>query len=278
MSGVSVLILTRNEEQDLPGCLASVAWSDDVHVFDSLSTDATAHIAENFGAHLSSRAFDGYATQRNAALHGLLFKHPWVLLLDADERVPEPLRDELAALMARGPAAEVSAYRLRRRDFFQGRWLKHAQITPFYLRLVRPSKVCYEREINEMLRVDGQIEDLLQPFDHHPFSKGIAHWMAKHNQYSTMEAELIARGSRGAWSARDLLARDFHRRRAAQKALFYRMPWRPILKFVYMFVVRRAFLDGRAGVTYAVLQSIYEYMIVLKTRELEACTEPRRER
>src|SRR5215475_15062692 len=88
---ISVLILTKNEEQDLPGCLQSVAWSDDVHVFDSFSTDGTAAIAKARGARLTRRVFDGYASQRNAALHGLSFQHDWVLSLDADERVPEAL-------------------------------------------------------------------------------------------------------------------------------------------------------------------------------------------
>jgi hypothetical protein len=164
----------------------------------------------------------------------------------------------------------VAGGRLRRRDIWWGRWLKHAQISPFFIRLVRVGRARYEREINEVLRVDGDIVDLREPFDHFPFSKGLDHWLAKHNVYSRMEAELIAHGGAVVCSWRTaLLGADFNERRVHQKALFYRMPARPLVKFLYMVVWRRALLDGWPGVRYAILQSIYEYMIVLKVRELE---------
>jgi glycosyltransferase involved in cell wall biosynthesis len=268
---ISVLILTKNEEQDLPGCLQSVAWSDDVHVFDSHSTDNTVAIAEAQGAMVIQRTFDGYASQRNAALHGLPFRHPWVLILDADERIPQPTADALK-LFALAPANDAVAARLRRRDFFLGTWLKHAQISPYYIRLVRPERVRYEREINEVLKVDGEVVDLAEPFDHFPFSKGLRHWIEKHNTYSTMEARIAwaARHENGQVSWRSaFIGNDFNERRIHQKEIFYRMPFRPLVKWLYMVIIRRAFLDGRAGLVYAALQAIYEYFIVLKTRELD---------
>lgn len=266
---ISVLILTKNEERDLPGCLASVQWSDDIHVFDSMSTDRTADICRAAGVHFRQREFDGFASQRNAALSTCRFLHDWVLIVDADERVPSPLADEMRRFVGNA-APDVAASRMRRRDFFMGTWLRHAQISPYYIRLVRPSRVRYERQINEVLKVDGGIADLLEPFDHYPFSKGISQWISKHNEYSTMEARMVAATRSGTipFSLRSaFLARDFNERRFHQKELFYRMPARPLVKWLYMMVVRRAFLDGRAGLTYAALQSIYEYMIVLKTRE-----------
>lgn len=276
---VSVLILTRNEQQDLPACLASVAWSDDVHVFDSFSTDATVAIAKAAGARVHQRVFDDYATHRNAALHEVPFKHPWVFLLDADERPTPELSAEMLRAVASACASQTettSGYRLRRRDFLFGTWLKHAQISPFYVRLVRPERVCYTRAINEVIEVTGPVADLAGPLDHYPFSKGISHWVAKHNLYSTMEAELIFRqqGLQGP-SVRTAIGHDdFHQRRVHQKAIFYHLPGRPILKFLYMVFVRGAVLDGRAGLTYAVLQSFYEYLIVLKTKELKRAAIP----
>ncbi len=266
---VSVLILTRNEAQDLPGCLASVAWSDDIHVLDSDSTDGTVEIARAAGAHVRQRTFDDYATQRNAALRECPFRHPWVFLLDADERPTPELAQEMLARTMTGDTG-VLAYRVRRRDFLWGRWLRHAQISPFYIRLVRPEHARYTRAINEVLEVDGPVGDLKAPLDHFPFSKGMAWWFRKHDVYSTMEAQLIAgRATLQQPSVRTALwGRDFHQRRLHQKALFYRLPGRPILKWLYMMIVRRAFLDGHAGMTYAALQSIYEYMIVVKTEEL----------
>ncbi|QHE75918.1 glycosyltransferase family 2 protein [Hydrogenophaga sp. PBL-H3] len=268
MIPISVLILTRNEQQDLPGCLESVAWSDDVQVLDSFSTDATVSIAEAAGARVTQRAFDGYASQRNAGLR-MPFKHAWVLTVDADERVPAALQQEMHAFVA---AAEphVAAARMRRRDIWWGVWLRRSQISPLYVRLVRPDRVHYEREINEVLVADGPIADLRQPFDHYPFSKGLDHWLSKHNTYSRMEAELILSRSiaKPSWRTA-LVGSDFNERRVHQKAIFYRLPARPLIKLVYMLVWRRGLLDGVAGIRYAILQSIYEYMIVLKVKERE---------
>lgn len=266
----SVLILTKNEAADLPGCLASVAWSDDVHILDSESTDNTREIAEAHGAIVTVRRFDGYATQRNAGL-ALPFKHPWVLVLDADERPTPELSAEIQRVTAE-PPTNVAAFQLRRKDFLWGQWLKHAQMTPFYLRLFRVGQVQYTREVNEVAEVigSGEIRDLAAPLDHFPFSKGLSHWVAKHNVYSTREAQLLASGAASAKaSLRDaLFAKEFSDRRVAQKAIFYRMPFRPGIKWLYMMFVRGAVLDGSAGFTYATLQAIYEYMISLKTREL----------
>jgi glycosyltransferase involved in cell wall biosynthesis len=270
---VSVLILTRDEQRDLPGCLASVSWSDDIHVFDSQSTDATTEIARAAGAHIHTRAFDDYATHRNAALATIPFKHPWVFLLDADERpTPELSREiqQVAQQLAFAAQPETAALRVRRRDHLFGTWLKHAQLSPFYIRLVRPERAHYTRAINEVLEIDGSVGSLSYPLDHYPFSKGIAKWVEKHNLYSTMEAELIVRnqGLQNPSLLTALRHPDFHTRRLHQKAIFYRLPGRPFLKWLYMVLGRGAILDGAAGLTYATLQAFYEYLIVLKTKEL----------
>jgi glycosyltransferase involved in cell wall biosynthesis len=271
---ISVLILTKNEELDLPACLDSVSWCDDVFVFDSMSTDrtqeiATGEIAASRGVHFAQRKFDGYSAQRNAALEHLPFRHEWIFILDADERPTPELSSEMQRAAAAAPA-DVSGFRLRRRDFFEGTWLKHAQLSPFYIRMVRRGKARYTREVNEVLEVEGGIADLQSPLDHYPFSKGIAHWIEKHNVYSTMEAKVVAEGlsrSQASWKIA-LFGKDFHERRIAQKAIFYGLPARPLLKWCYMMFVRRAILDGGAGIAYSNLQAIYEYFIVLKTREL----------
>ena len=266
---ISVLILTRNEQNDLPACLSSVSWSDDIHVFDSHSTDNTVEIAKAAGAHVHTRIFDDYATHRNAALASITFKYPWVFLPDADERPTPALSREMQQIALAAPD-QTSAFRVRRRDFLFDTWLKHAQISPFYIRLVRPERVRYTRAINEVLEVDGPVAELSYPLNHYPFSKGIARWVEKHNLYSTMEAELIVR-SQGLQNPSLLTALrdpDFHTRRLHQKAIFYRLPARPLLKWMYMVFLRRAILDGAAGLAYATLQAFYEYLIVLKTKEL----------
>ncbi|WP_420995480.1 glycosyltransferase family 2 protein [Cupriavidus sp. 30B13] len=269
--GVSVLILTRNEEQDLPGCLQSVAWSDDIHVYDSMSTDATVEIARRFGAHVTQRPFDNWASHQNWGLRNIAFRHPWVFYIDADERMTPALAEQVRA--AARSAREEVAFRVERRDFFLGTWLRHVQTAPFYLRLFRPERMRYERLVNPISIPDGPAGDLSGYLDHFPFSKGLSQWIARHNSYSTLEAQQTIDNRRGnaEFSLREaLFARDFHRRHAHQKELFYRIPMRPLAKFLLLYLGKRGFLDGRAGLTYAILQSVYEYFIVIKTHELTA--------
>ena len=276
---ISVLILTKNEQLDLPSCLESVAWSDDIHVYDSMSTDNTVAIAEQFGAKVTQRgygesklAFGGdESVHRNWGLKNIAFKYPWIFVIDADERVTPGLLDAMNAAV-KEPNSYV-AFRIQRRDFFMGTWLKHVQTSPFYIRLFKPEKVHHERVINTVTIVDGPIRDITGYLDHFPFSKGIGYWIERHNSYSRFEAQQIVdnRKNQASFSLKKVfIAKDFNERRFHQKELFYRLPFRPLIKFLILYVGKRGFLDGRAGFIYAVLQSIYEYFIVLKTRELAA--------
>ena len=268
---ISVVILTKNEEADLPGCLESVAWCDDVHVLDSLSTDATVEIAQRAGASVVQRKFDNWSSHQNWGLANIPFKHPWVFYLDADERMTAELVQEVQRAVLN--PGENAAFRVQRRDFFLGRWLKHAQTTPFYLRLFRPERMRYERLVNPISIPDGPVGQIPGFLDHFPFNKGVGHWLERHNSYSSFEASQILENRRQHQSfhaMRAFTCKDFNERRFHQKELFYRLPGRPLLKWCYMMFVRGAILDGRAGIAYANLQAIYEYFIVLKTRELTA--------
>jgi len=270
MTGISVLILTKNEQQDLPGCLESVAWSDDIHVYDSMSTDDTVKIAKNFGARVTQRPFDNWSNHQNWGLQNIPFKHQWVFYIDADERMTIELVEEVIA--AANIEKYAVAFRIRRRDFFNSTWLKHVQASPFYMRLFRPERMRYERLVNPISIPDGPVSQLNGNLDHFPFSKGIGHWLERHNAYSKFEAEQIInnRKQNKAFSiVKAFTASDFHERRFNQKELFYRMPLRPLIKFILFYFVKRGFLDGRAGLCYSILQAIYEYMIVLKVDELQ---------
>ncbi len=267
---ISILILTKNEQQDLPGCLDSVQWCDDVHVYDSFSTDKTLEIAESRGCKITQRVFDNWAAHQNWAMSNINFKHPWVLYIDADERVSEGLRNAISAFDY--STTNAVAFNIQRRDFaWNQRWLKYTQISPFYLRLFKPDKMRYERLVNPVSVPDGPVGKMDGYLDHFPFSKGILFWIQRHIGYANLEAQMrnedIAGKTR--FSLRKaLFAKDFAEKRYHQKGLFYKMPGRPMIKFLYMVVWRRAFLDGRAGITYATLQSIYEYFIVLRGREI----------
>jgi len=268
---VSVLILTKNEEKDLPACLESVAWSDDIHLYDSCSDDNTVNIAQEFGAHITERPFDNWSAHQNWGLTNIPFKYEWVFYIDADERMSDSLITAINTAILQVDQ-KVNGFRVQRRDFFLGKWLKHVQTTPYYIRLFRPDKVHYERLVNPVTIVDGAVGQLSGYLDHYPFSKGISHWLNRHNNYSTFEAKQIYENqlNNEVFSIfKAFIAKDFQTRRYHQKELFYRLPARPLIKFFILYFLKQGFLDGSPGFTYAVLQSIYEYMIILKFHELK---------
>lgn len=265
---ISVLILTLNEEANLAGCLDSLGGFDDVVVLDSFSTDRTLEIARARGARVEQRGFDNYAAQRNFGLNGIRYRHPWVLMLDADERVPPELRDEMRAAVAAAPM-DAAMYLVRRRDHLFGRWIRRSSGYPTWFgRLVRIGRVRVGRPINEEYHAEGQVLRLEQHLDHYPFNKGFSEWIAKHDRYSTMEAQLRLQqcGDRVPFAA--LASTDPLRRRKTQKALAYALPGRPLLMFLALYLLRGGFLEGRAGYTFCRLRAWYEFMIDLKYREL----------
>ncbi len=269
---VSVLILTLNEEANLPRCLESVAWSDDVVVFDSHSSDRTVEIAGAAGARVIQRVFDNYASQRNAALTEVKYQNPWVLLVDADECWPREIYEEIKEAIAGN--GDVSIYYFLRRDMFMGRWLRRSAGYPTWAgRLVRRGEVTVERTVNEEYHTRGNKGYLKGHFIHHPFNRGVAHWLDRHNRYSSMEAQALVEETKGDLRLRDLFSRDPARRRKCVKQLAYRLPCRPWLVFCYLYFFRLGFLDGIAGLTYCRLRMMYEYMIDFKLRELRRCRE-----
>jgi len=267
---VSILILTFNEEMNLPACLTSVVWSDDIVVFDSFSSDRTVDIAKAAGARVFQRAFDDYGSQREAARVSVEYKYPWVLALDADERVDDELREEIIALMSSPSAVNHVAYRVRRKDHFMGRWIKHSTLYPsWFIRLYRHQAVRYEpRTVHEYPEITGPVGELNGHLIHHSFNKGLADWVHKHIRYAGLEARENLRHVASCsidWAG--LFSFDPVRRRRTLKGLSFRLPFRPLLRFIYMYVLRRGILDGYSGFTYCCLISIYEYLIVLSIKE-----------
>ena len=152
---------------------------------------------------------------------------------------------------------------------FFGKWLKHSLASSTWGgRLVRIGSVRVERDINEEYHTEGKKGYLNGEFEHHPFNKGIAFWLERHNRYSSMEAAALIQEVRGRLRFRDLFSGDPTVRRKYLKQLAFRMPCRPSLVFCYLYFVRLGFLDGRAGLTYCRLRAMYEYMIDLKVKEL----------
>ena len=266
---VSVFIQTLNEQDNLPRCLEGLTWSDDIVVLDSYSSDKTLEVARATGARIYQREYDGRANNQNWAVENIEFKHPWVYYSDADEVVPPELRDEMLTATSDPNRPEV-AYRVRFRNMLFGRWIKRSSMYPSWIpRLWRPEKIRWKREANPVAMIDGPVGFLENHFYHYSFNKGLHAWFEKHNKYSSYEAqEAIRELDHGYIDWRGLIAVDPARRRQSLKRLSFRLPCRPFMRFAYMYLLKGGFLDGRPGLTYCTLLSIYEYMICCKVREL----------
>ncbi|MCK4870198.1 MAG: glycosyltransferase family 2 protein, partial [Gammaproteobacteria bacterium] len=183
MMPVSVLVLTFNEDKNIANCLRSIVnWSDDVVVLDSFSTDHTRDIVLSHpGVRFLERAFDGYAKQRNYALQEIEYKHPWLLMIDADEQLTPELAKEITEAMSSVDSG-TALFRMRRKDYFMGKWLRHSSGYPTWFgRLMRIGSVWIDREINEEYHTSDKIVELDGHLLHYPFNKGIKDWIEKHN-------------------------------------------------------------------------------------------------
>lgn len=264
---ISFLVLTLNEEQNLPRCLASVQWAEDMLVLDSFSTDRTVEIARQAGARVLQRRFDDFAGQRNFGLQQGGLKHDWVLHLDADEVVTPELKGELLKVVK---AADKDAYRVASKMMFQDRWLKYSGMFPTYqVRLGRKDKLAFAQVGHgqrETLAAE-RVGTLREPLLHYSFSKGMVDWIEKHRRYANDEAGHFVNQLAGeAVDWRGLFGDAMRRRRALKHLAFY-LPARPALRFLYMYGLRRGFLDGRPGLEYCRLLSCYERMITENIRE-----------
>ena len=271
---VSVLVLTRNEEANIAACLKSVGWADEVFVVDSFSTDRTVVIAERLGAKVSAHRFQGYAAQRNWALGHLPFSNDWVLMLDADERVPAALAAEIARV-ARDPLEDHAGFYLKFRHIFLGRWLKHGGLYPTWvLRLFRRQRVrIEERPLNEHAILDGAAGYLQQAFDHQD-RKPLADWVARHNRYAGLEAEEFLQETLAGGYDSSIRIRfrgsQAERKRWIKLKVWNRLPLllRPFLFFFRNYFLKLGFLDGRPGFVYHVLWSFW-YPFLVSARILE---------
>ncbi|MDX2146995.1 MAG: glycosyltransferase family 2 protein [Planctomycetota bacterium] len=271
--GVSVLVLTKNEEMNIASCLRSLAFSDDVVVLDSGSTDRTVEIARAFpNVRVVTRPFDTEYLQRNHGLHGIQYKNKWVYVCDADERVPAELAAELSAI-ASDPANPHAAYRLRYRNMFMGQWLRRCSGAGVWLiRMVQPALARYEvRQTNVHPIVEGTIGEISGRFDHYSFNAGLIRWFRKHNYYSDREAiEAVRVRDSGLAKVGDVRSSDPIVRRRAMKNLSFFLPARGVWRFANDFFIRGGARDGKAGFLYCTLIAMYEYWIELKTKEQRA--------
>ncbi len=269
---LSIVILTKDEEANLPRTLKSVApLGAAVYVVDSGSTDRTLDIARSFGCTVATRAFTTYADQLNWALENLPLESRWVMRLDADERFTPELVEELREVLPGAPAT-VTGFELKRRVYFWGRWIRHGGYYPTWLFRIwrRGTARCEPRWMDEhMVSTGGAVRKLRHDIidENH---KGLTFWVDKHNRYADREVK-------------DLLAIAAERRRisvtgqAGQrrwlKANVYARSPRFLRAFAYWFLryfVQLGFLDGVPGLVFHFNQALwYRLLVDAKLRELE---------
>ena len=264
---VSVLILTCNKSANLPACLGALAWCDDIVVVDSGSTDDTVEIAERHGARILKRPFDTFASQRNFGLEHGNMRYEWVLHLDADEILTDAFVSALGRLDAPN---NLDGYRVPSKLMLFGQWLHYAGMYPTYqVRLGHKERLRF-KQVGHGQREDVALERVglfPEPYLHFSFSHGMRRWFEKHLRYASDEAELmlaLRAGASGSISGSPFATGSTERRRAV-KAWSARLPFalRPPLRFLYVYFFRQGFRDGRAGLTYALMTSVYEGMIAV---------------
>lgn len=275
---ISVLIPVKNEAANLRACLASVAWSDDVVVVDSGSTDGTAELARAAGARVVDFKWNGeFPKKKNWALANVAWKHDWVFIIDADERATPGLT---AAMEAALREDRYQGYYVNRRFWFLDGWLNHCGYYPSWnLRFFRHRLGRYERvavsaatdsgdnEVHEHVELQGAAGYLSGEMEHHAFPD-IATWVEKHNRYSNWEARLQVEASAVRDAAADGLEAGLARKRRLRR-LAWALPFRPALRFCYHYFWRAGFLDGYRGFVFCRLMGWYEFLSAAKARELK---------
>lgn len=272
---VSVVIPIKNEADNLGRCLDCVGWAGEVFVVDSHSTDNSANLALQHGAQVVQFDFNGtWPKKKNWALENLPFRNEWVFILDADEVLPLEAAEEFARAIAE--AGDIAGYWINRRFMFMGKWLRHSYYPNWNLRLFRHSLGRYEKltdadtrsgdnEVHEHVIVQGPTGRLRCEMDHYAFPT-VEVFVEKHNRYSNWEARVSA-DHQLFGTAAQISSQTVERRRRL-KQLSQRLPFRPLLRFLYIYIWQKGFLDGREGYYFARLHAVYELLSVAKTYEL----------
>jgi glycosyltransferase involved in cell wall biosynthesis len=271
---VSVLVPVKNEAENLRRCLPALAWAEEVFVIDSQSTDHTAEVAAEHGASVVQFHFNGrYPKKKNWALENLPFRNEWVLIVDADEVVIPELAAEIARRIQQD---EADGYYLNSHYYFLGRRIRHCgysecwNLRLFKHRLGRYERMpdetggrCGDNEAHEHVELAGRVLRLENELDHHAYPS-IATWVEKHNRYAIWEAAQYER-FRNEPIPTTIGPGQRFRRRLRKIAL--RLPMRPLIRFLYAYVLRLGFLDGLPGLIFCGLLAFYDLLILANRHE-----------
>jgi glycosyltransferase involved in cell wall biosynthesis len=243
---LSVAIITKNEEENLRACLQSIAFASQIIVVDSGSTDATLPIAAGFGCEIYQEDWLGFGPQKQLAIDKC--REPWILVLDADERIPQETAEVIKTIIT-NPSVREAGFSFPRRNYFQGRWIKHAGWWPDrIIRLFRKdSGRMTKATVHEALEVRGLVGVLEVPIEHFTESN-LSRILQKIDNYSTLGAqEAFKEGKRASTGSAFL---------------------RAFFTFFQDYFIRGGFLDGRPGLTLAVTDSVNKFFKYAKLSEL----------
>lgn len=264
---ISIVILTKNEELDLPKALKSVSWSNDLHILDSGSTDKTIEIAEQYGAKVTFNPFESFGQQRNFALDNLALKNEWILFLDADEVVTDKFKDAMEVSIS-SANSNIAGYYCCWKMMLEDKWLKHCDNFPkWQFRLMKKGMARFtdfghgQKESD----VKGEIKYIKEPYLHYGFSKGWTQWINRHNKYSSQEA--IDRMDKKT-SFKTIFSRTPSKRNPALKSWLSKVPGWPFLRFTHAYIFNLGFMEGIPGFIYCLNISYYEFLIQIKIREI----------
>ena len=271
---LSLIVPCKNEENNLRRCLESVKWINEVFVVDSKSKDGTEKIALDFGAQVVQFEYSGgWPKKKNWALENLAFSNEWVLILDADECLPPEAEKEINKIVC-DPNPEHDGYWINRRYFFLGKALKHAYFPNWNLRLFKHKLGRYEKitdvdtnsgdnEVHEHVVVRGSTGKLKSIMDHHAFPT-IESFVEKHNRYSNWEAIVESSSEDNEESLQHSQVKGKRRLRR----IFRKLPFRPSLRFLYVYLWQGGIFDGWEGYVFARLHGQYEFLSAAKARAI----------
>ncbi|MGC8642106.1 MAG: glycosyltransferase family 2 protein [Isosphaeraceae bacterium] len=264
---ISVIVPVKNEEENLSRCLAALTWADEVFVVDSQSDDRTVEIADQHGATVVQFYFNGvYPKKKNWALENLPLRNDWVLIVDADEIVVPELADEITRRIL---ADEADGYYLNSDYFFLGRRIRHCGYSECWnLRVFRHKLGRYEKmpdktggrtgdnEAHEHVMLSGCVRRLHCRLDHYAYPT-ISKWVEKHNRYAVWEAAMFNRFLTESIPAGIGPGKRFKR---WLKRFYLRLPMRPLVRFLYSYIFRLGFLDGKPGFVFCSLLAFYDFL------------------
>lgn len=246
MAEVSVVVLTRNEEENIGPCLETLQWADELLVLDSFSDDATVDIAREMGAGVHQHPFVNYALQRNAGLQ--LAGKEWVFFVDADERVTPELAEEIRRVV---DEAGFAGWWVPRKNYIFGRWIRHAGWFPDYqLRLLRRDRARYDegREVHELVDLDGEAGYLEGLMIHYNYDT-IGQFRARQDMYTNYEARMMLENG--------------------ERARIHNLVLQPLRQFGWRYVTLEGYKDGWHGLLLSLLMAYYELVRYKKLWRLE---------